>query len=288
MGLTPTTLDPEFEIKKDLVTAKTLESVNLGGKETMVDLYHAEVEKTFGKCKLSKHLYTCNGVRHTMQGNHAMTMDQDAYDATICPSVHPELTGAAAEKNATKTVADVFADVRGALTYTTVAQAGTQVYVEALRKVDTPTNLDVRHLNAIMRKLQQKPGKLILKAMTCIKDCDIYTDSGYRHMTEVEDAKGYGVRGPCLLRREVGLDKKQIVHLHRSIYRLHILASKSSYGAEVLTITHGVEDVYYTLMTLVELRQGCFNAKELQAIKEKGGLALKVVRGNLPPHPRVR
>jgi hypothetical protein len=170
----------------------------------------------------------------------------------------------------------MFADLRGALAYTMVTQAWIQVYVEALQRVHDPTNLDVRRLNAVTRKLQQKPGKLIFKAMTCIKECDIHTDSGYRRMTEVEDVKGYGMRGLCLLRRGIGPDKKQIVHLLESICSEHSLTIRSSYGAELLAATHGVDDVYYILVTLVELRQGCFNTKELQAIKEKGGLALKV------------
>ena len=87
-------------------------------------------------------------------------MDQDEYIKTLRPIVSAELTGAKAEETATKNVADQFVSLRGALAYTTLAQAWIQVYIVSVQRVQLPPNLDVRRLNAIVRKLQKEPKKL--------------------------------------------------------------------------------------------------------------------------------
>jgi len=277
IGLKPTSFDPELEVKKNLLTAKHVDDVNMAGTEPLIDAYHAEVEKVFGSCKINKHQFTNCGVRYTMQDNHDVVMDQDVYIATMRPVVHRELTGAAAEREATKAVADMFVSLRGALAYTTLTQAWIQVYIVSLQRVQAPTNLEVRRLNAVTRKLQQAPGKLIFKAMVCSRECDIHTDSGYRRVEVVDDVKGYGMRGLCLLRRGVRPNtKEQIVHLLESICKSHRLTIRSSYGAELLAAVHGIDDVFPSLISMVEIRDGCFGPKEIIKIREEGGLALKV------------
>ena len=278
IGLKSTSYDPEFEIKKDLLTAKHVDDVNMTGKEQQVDYYTDEVEKVFGKCKLNKHQFTNCGVRHTMQQNHDVILDQDEYIGTLRPIVSPELTGAPAEKEATKNVTDLFVSLRGALAYTTLTQAWIQVYIVALQRIQQPTNLDVRRLNAITRKLQKEPKKLVFVAMKCSGHVDLHTDSGYRRITEAEDVKGYGMRGLCLLRRGERLHNKgSVVHLLESICRSHRLVIRSSYGAETVAASHGFDDAYPTLITLIELRQGVLQAGELRKYREDGGLALKVI-----------
>ena len=89
------------------------------------------------------------------------TQDQDAYIATLRPITTPELTGAAAKKEATKNVADLFVSLRGALAYTTLALAWLQVYIVSFQRAQKPTDLDVRRLNAITRKLQKESKKTV-------------------------------------------------------------------------------------------------------------------------------
>ena len=62
-----------------------------------------------------------------------------------------------------------------------------------------PTSLDVRRLNAIARKLQREPQKLIFEATICSRGCDVHTNSGFMRMAEVAGVKGYGMRGLRLL-----------------------------------------------------------------------------------------
>ena len=132
-GLKSTSYDPEFEIKKDLSTAKHVDDINMEGLEQEIDRYVKEVEKVFGKCKLNKRQFTNCGVQYTQKDCGDIVLDQDSYIATLRPIVTSELTGAPAEHEATKNVADMFIGLRGALAYTTLTQAWIQVYIVALQ-----------------------------------------------------------------------------------------------------------------------------------------------------------
>ena len=62
-----------------------------------------------------------------MTSNHDIVCDQDEYIKTLRPIVHPGLTGQAAEKEATTTIADLFVSLRGAIAYTLLTLAWLQV-----------------------------------------------------------------------------------------------------------------------------------------------------------------
>ena len=208
-GLQGTSFDPEFEICTNLRTAKHVDDVNLTGTEEKIDMYVKIVEGEFGKCKVNKHMFTFVGVRHQKEPNTGdVVLDQDEYIATMRPIVSPELTGAPPEHKATKGVVDQFVSLRGALAYTTLTQSWLQVYIVALQRVQEPTNLDVRRLNAIVRRVQRSPQKLIFPSMRCSGKIDLHSDSGYRRQTgEADDeVKGYGVRGMNVLRKGITKD----------------------------------------------------------------------------------
>jgi len=158
----------------------------------------------------------------------------------------------------------------------TLTQAWIQVYIVALQRVQTPTDLDLRRLNAVTRKVQQQPKKFIFKAMTCSKECDTHTDSGYRQVPDGNDGRGYGMRGLCLLRRRLRQNKTPVIHLLESMCKSHRLTIKSRFGAELIAAAHELDDVYPTLITTFELSQGCFTAQQLKSVREQGGSSLKV------------
>ena len=157
MGMRPTSFDPEFEIMKDLLSGKHVDDINLGGTEPRVDHYTAEVEKPFGKSKLTKRQFTNCGVQYTLMPNHDMQLDQDAYISTLRPIVSTDLTGARPEDRASPTVCAQFVSLRGALAYTTLTQDWIKVYIVALQRVPhlESTNLDVRPLNAVTPNFQK-------------------------------------------------------------------------------------------------------------------------------------
>ena len=152
IGLQPTSFDTEFEVKPDLRTAKHVDDVNMTGTDKCIDTYVTAVEQVFGKCKVHKHQFTNCGVRRTKNGNGDVILDQDEYIKTLRPIVSSELTGAPPEDKATKAVTNSFVSLRGAIAHTVLTQAWIQVYIVALQRIQEPTNLDVRRLNAIGRK----------------------------------------------------------------------------------------------------------------------------------------
>ena len=283
MGMTPLSFDQEFEMKQNLLTAKHVDDVNMAGTENQIDIYKTKVDNVFGSTKIHKHEYTNCGVRSIMDKEHNVSLDQDEYIKTLRPIVSPELTGASPEQEATKNLTDMFVSLRGAIAYVLLTQAWLQVYVVALQRVQVPTILDIRRLNAITRKLQRDPQKLIFHAMRCIGQLDIHTDSGYRRIESAEDVKGYGMRGMCSLRRGVpvtrgnALLEKQVsrgnanlVHLLDSVSKTHRLVIRSSYSAEIIGAAHGIEDAYPTIISLIELKKGSLSDEELKKIGEQG------------------
>lgn len=129
--------------------------------------------------------------------------------------------------------------------------------------------------------------------MKCNGKADLHTDSGYRRMIEVDDVKGYGMRGLCLLRcgerRNLGVHGNvslknqdsgvhgnvnpkngQAVHLLDSACRSHRQTIRSSYSAETLAAANGYDDAYPTSATLVEFKHGVITPAELKPYREQG------------------
>eukprot|EP00959_Pyramimonas_sp_CCMP1952_P232817 4865798-Pyramimonas_sp.AAC.1 len=94
-----------------------------------------------------------------------VTLDQDEHIKQLRPIQHPELAGADADAQASKMVSNVFVSLRGAMPYALIAQVWLMVNVVSLQRVQEPTNIQVRRLNAITRKLQACPKKIDYQAM---------------------------------------------------------------------------------------------------------------------------
>ena len=205
-------------------------------------------------------------------------MDQDEYIKQLRPITHPELTGAPAEAKATKVITDMFVSLRGALAYALITQYWLMVYVVSLQKVQEPTNLHVRRLNAVTRKLLANPQKLTFPRMKPTGEVDIHSDSGYRKLTgeEEDETKGYGIRGANVLRRGHAPNGQAVIHLCDSLCKSHRLQVRSSYAAETLAAAHNLDECYPTLITLHELKSGTLSPKQLRDIREVGGLSVKV------------
>eukprot|EP00959_Pyramimonas_sp_CCMP1952_P257114 5372226-Pyramimonas_sp.AAC.1 len=84
----------------------------MAGTEDTIDKYVKCDEHTFGQCKLDKHTYTNCAVRYTKDEDGNVTLDQAEYINQLRPIQHPELTGADADADATKMVADMFVCLR--------------------------------------------------------------------------------------------------------------------------------------------------------------------------------
>ena len=125
----------------------------------------------------------------------------------------------------------MFVSLRGALAYALLTQVWLMVYVVSLQRVQEPTNLQVRRLNAITRTLQSDPKNLAHQTMTHTGEVDLRSDSGYRRLHGDADVevKGYGIRGAILLRRGHAQSGKPVVHLVDAHCKSRRLQVHSSY-----------------------------------------------------------
>eukprot|EP00959_Pyramimonas_sp_CCMP1952_P240988 5036656-Pyramimonas_sp.AAC.1 len=112
-------------------------------------------------------------------------------------------------------VADMFVSLRGALAHAFVTQVCMMLYVVSLQRVQEPTDIQMRRLNAITRELQACPRKIVYQAMNPTGEVDLHSDSGYRRLSGDgdDDVKGYGLRGANLLRRGSTSFGEPVVHL---------------------------------------------------------------------------
>eukprot|EP00959_Pyramimonas_sp_CCMP1952_P136844 2863535-Pyramimonas_sp.AAC.1 len=92
-------------------------------------------------------------------------MDQDEHIKQLRPITHPELTGAAADAKATKPITDMSVSLRGALPHALLTQVWFMVHAAPLQKIQEPTNLQVKRLNAATRKLISSPKHITFPRM---------------------------------------------------------------------------------------------------------------------------
>ena len=112
--------------------------------------------------------------------------------------------------------------------------------------------------------------------MKCSQKLDTHTDSGYRRVGSAEDVKGYGMRGLTLLRRGITKEGRHIIHRLDSICKSHRLIIRSSYGAELLSAAHGYDDIYPTIITLIEIATGVRTPEQIKQYRVNGGIEIEV------------
>eukprot|EP00959_Pyramimonas_sp_CCMP1952_P319098 6676670-Pyramimonas_sp.AAC.1 len=78
----------------------------MAGTEDAIDKCAKCVDGTSGKCQLNKHASTNCAARLTKDADGNVTLDQDEYIKQLSPIQHPEFTGADADAEASKMVAD--------------------------------------------------------------------------------------------------------------------------------------------------------------------------------------
>ena len=173
----------------------------------------------------------------------------------------------------------IFISLRGAVAYAVITQVWLIVYAASLRRVQGPTNLQVRRPNAVTRKLLSGPKKMACPVVAPAGGVDIHNDSGYRRLTGDADdeEKGYGIRGASLLRRGNTQNGTAVMQLVDAYCKVHRLQVRSKYSAETLASAQHLEDCYPAVVTRREFKMGAAPPpEELKNVLEKGGLCIKV------------
>jgi len=280
LNMKPTTYDPEMEMQHDengelqLLSTKHVDDVKLGGPTKNIDYYMSIVEKTFGKLTVKRRQFTNCGVRHTQEQNGTITLDQDEYLKALKPIVHSDLTGADPESPATPDLVALFWSLLGALAYSLITQHWLAVYVVALqRATKEPRMIHIRRLNALVRKAQQAPARIVYECMTCNKDLDVHSDSGFSK----EQEKGYGIRGANYIRNGRHRQTSEpVAHLLDSECKSHTHVTRSTFAAETLAATVAADHVIPLATTLHEFNNGPVTAYQARRVREEGGLSFDV------------
>ena len=145
----------------------------------------------------------------------------------------------------------MFANLRGAITYTIFAQDWIRAYLVSFQRAPQSKNVDVRRINAVTRNLPEPLQKLIHSIMTRSRTIDIYTDSRHRRITYNDnEITGYGLRGMSFLRRGKRPIGKPAVHLVDALGNFRRPNLHPSYASETLTAVHDFDDAYPTLVTI--------------------------------------
>jgi hypothetical protein len=79
-----------------------------------------------------------------------------------------------------------------------------------------------------------------------------------------------------MLRRGKDSKHQDVVHLLDSICKSHRLTIRSSYGAEMLAASHGFDDVFPSIITLLELKHGVLTPEQFKNVRENGNISIKV------------
>eukprot|EP00959_Pyramimonas_sp_CCMP1952_P087278 1826014-Pyramimonas_sp.AAC.1 len=85
-------------------------------------------------------------------------------------------------------VTDMLVSLRGALACAVITQVRLMLHAVSLQRVQEPTNMQVRRLNAITGQLQVCLKKIVCQPMNATGEVDLHSDSGYWRLSgDAED-----------------------------------------------------------------------------------------------------
>ena len=120
------------------------------------------MESIFGILKTEWHSFVNTGIRHTMQPDGSITLDQDAYIQNARTIKSPLLRRASHETVVDRDIHGMFWSLLGVIAYAVMTQQWTSVYVQALqRKAQAPCIGDVKALNKVTKALKSSPNNII-------------------------------------------------------------------------------------------------------------------------------
>ena len=109
--------------------------------------------------------FTCVGIHHVFSDD-GVALDQTEYIGSLKPVKHHKMIGLPAEAEVDDELAGLYASLLGALAFALMTQHWAAVYAVALqRKARKPQAIDVRRLNAVVRKAQQSPISIVYEAI---------------------------------------------------------------------------------------------------------------------------
>ena len=192
------------------------------------------------------------------------------------PIVSPELLGGSPDASASEGLIAQFISLLGALAYLLLTRVDIAVYVAALQLVSkAPKIIHVKRLNAVTRWAQRNPKSLVYRKLTMPVQLIGIGDSAFKR--DDTDNTGHAMKGGMFLLHSAaaGSVTTGAVQLLEYYSRKQRHVCRSTYAAELFSLTEVVDVSMHLASALYELSHGVQTTETLRLIRE-GELASPV------------
>ena len=275
-GLTPLHADDQVEVMHQdgelvLIIGKHVDDIKVAGKPQVVTDFVAHLEKTFGKLKVTRGDFDNCGVRHVQHADGSIELNQQKYAMQLKPIISPELQSGFPESAASEQLVAQFISLLGAVAYLLLTRVDVAVYVAALQRVSKqPLVIHVKRLNAVTRWVQRNPKSLVYRKLPLPVQMLSMGDSAFKR--EDTDNTGHAMKGGMFMLHggSPGSVKSGPIQLLEYYSRKQRHVCRSTYAAELFSLTETVDVSIYLASALYEVAHGVQTTETLRLVREGG------------------
>ena len=275
-GLTPLHADDQVEVMhRDgelvLIIGKHVDDIKVAGQPQVVSEFISHLEKTFGKLKVSRGDFDNCGVRHVQHADGSIELNQQKYAMQLKPINSLELQSGFPESSASEQLAAQFISLLGAVAYLLLTRVDVAVYVAALQRVSKqPLLIHVKRLNAVTRWVQRNPRSLHYKKLPLPVQLLSMGDSAFKR--EDTDNTGHAMKGGMFMLHggTPGTVTTGPIQLLEYYSRKQRHVCRSTYAAELFSLTEAVDVSIHLASALYEVAHGVQTTETLRLVREGG------------------
>ena len=276
-GAKGTTYDPELICRHDhtgeleFMATKHVDDLKCTGTDEAQQQFEDALETMFGKGELdiTRHNFTCCGVRHVCREDQGYDLDQIEYISALKPVGSSQMTGQSNDALATAEVARLYLSLLMALAFTLLTRMDLHVYVVALqRHAQTPTCGHVRKLNTLVRWAQLNPLTLSYRPMKCSKTLEVHSDGAFRKEEKEGQAAGRAMRGAVYLRLGEGPDHQRPCHLLDWQCGTLKTVTRSTFTSELMSAIAAADHCLALALILHEVQKGPVSSSDARRLRE--------------------
>ena len=261
-----------------------MDDIKVAGERAQVDKLIAHLEATFGKLKATRGNFVNCGVRHVRHGDGSIELNQQEYAMQLKPIVSPELLSGFPDRGlgdrgreglpsrpASEQLIAQFISLLGAVAYLLLTRVDIAVYVAALQRVSkAPTVLHVKRLNAVVRWAQRNPKSLWYHKLPLPVQLLTMGDSAFKR--DDSDNTGHAMKGGMFMLHGAlaGSVVSGPIQLLEYFSRKQRHVCRSTYAAELFSLTEAADVALHLASALYELAHGVRTTETLRLIREGG------------------
>ena len=273
LGGTSLRVDPQLYLwrsdgKLTAVVSTHVDDLKMAGEEQVIAYIIQRLEERFGSMKVQEGKFEHCGIVNEQDEFGDIDLHQNPYVDQIKPLEAKHLERHSDETDLQKLKYSVFRTVLGALSWLAQTRYDVAVYVAAMQRVaNTPTVGHVRKLAKVVRWVRRKRVSIKYRRLRWPLRVLVVTDSAFRK----EDQSGLAMRGAMIGVAEKNQDTPGGgFHLLEVFARKQRRVTRSTYGAELLALSDGIEFAKLMAIAFDELVVPNATLTELIEREEKG------------------